>query len=169
MRTPGWRRETRSDELHAAHVRHDDVGQHELDVVAGPLEDGERLPAVPRLEDGVALLGQHPGGERPDRVLVLHQQDRLGAADGSGRRRGTPSPAASSACARGKQSLKLAPSAGARVHPDVPAALHHDAVHGGEAEAGIERRGLGGEERLEQVRLHLGLMPCPVSLTISST
>ena len=42
------------------------------------------------------------------------------------------------------------------VHPDVPAALHHDAVHRGETEAGVEGGGLGGEERLEEVGLHFG-------------
>src|SRR5580658_5413126 len=41
------------------------------------------------------------------------------------------------------------------LHHDVSAALLHDAVHGGEAEAGALTFLLGGEERLENSRLGL--------------
>src|SRR5438046_2927215 len=41
------------------------------------------------------------------------------------------------------------------VHGDVPAALTHDAVHGGESQPGALAAWLGGEERLEQVCLDL--------------
>src|SRR2546422_3326684 len=43
-----------------------------------------------------------------------------------------------------------------RSHPDEAAALFHDPVHGGQAQARAFPFLLRGEERLEQVRLHLG-------------
>ena len=142
-------------QLDAAHVRHDDVGEDEVDTVIGALEHRERLPAVAGLEHGIAVLRQHARRQRADRVLVLDQEHGFGPAD----RRRRPEHHLTRVLVGqdpGEAELEARPLPRRAVHPDVPAALHHDAVDRGEAEAGVERRGLGGEERLEQVGLRLG-------------
>src|SRR5204862_331323 len=57
----------------------------------------------------------------------------------------------------GEVDLEGGPHAQLAVHPDESATLLHDAVHRCQAEARTLAFLLGGEERLEQVRLRLGI------------
>ena len=137
-------------QLEPAQVGHDHVGQHQVNAVLGPVENAERLAPVPRLQHDVALVGENAGGERPDGVFVLDQQDGLAAAH----RRGRPilhRVGQLVGADAGEADLEAAALVGRGIHPDVAPALHDDAVHRGQAEAGVERGGLGREERLEEV------------------
>jgi len=55
--------------------------------------------------------------------------------------------------------LERGPTPGLAVDPDIAAGLFHDPVHGGEAQAGSLTKLLGGEERLEDMRLRFGIHP----------
>ena len=64
-------------QLAPAHVRHHDVGDHQVDVVGVTLGHAQRIHAVPRLEHDVAVTAQHLARERSHGVLVLDQQHRF--------------------------------------------------------------------------------------------
>src|SRR6266436_1944913 len=66
-------------ELAAAHLRHDDVGDHEVDGALVALADLERLDAVAGLEDIVAVHLEDLSDDRPDAQGVLDEEDGLGA------------------------------------------------------------------------------------------
>src|SRR5437773_12281627 len=108
---------------------------------------------MPGLEHRVAVLAKHLAGQRANAVIVLDEQNRLGPSAGHHsriRRQGV---------GRLRHSreidLERRPLPRLAVHPDMAIALLHDAVHGGETEAGALARFLGGEERLEDVGLDL--------------
>ena len=63
------RRQTSSPSILRQHqVQHDEVERLLLEAL-------ERLPAVGRLDDVVALLAQRVGEQRLDRLLIVHEQD----------------------------------------------------------------------------------------------
>ena len=62
----------------AAHLEPVELGQHHVedDEVEGLLGEAvERLAAVARADDLVAVLAQRIGQQRLDRLLVVHEQD----------------------------------------------------------------------------------------------
>ena len=118
--------------------------------------EDERLLARGGLEHPVALADQDLVEHRAHLVLVLHQQDGLGApVRGAG-----GGPAAHHLRLAGDRQVEREARALARraVDEDVAAALPHDAVGGGEAEP--RPLALGAEERLEDPglghRVHAG-------------
>ena len=65
--------------LVAAHPRHDDVGEEEIDPAVLGLGERDRGMPVGAREHGVALPLEHAPRQVADDVLVLDQQDRLRA------------------------------------------------------------------------------------------
>ena len=70
----------------AIHLRHDDVGNDEIDLAAILFDDLQRVQARGRLQHCVAARGESAGAERPDRLLVLDEEDRAVAGEIGGRR-----------------------------------------------------------------------------------
>lgn len=58
---------------------HDDVSEEEIHRHAA-LDDGERALRVARLQHPVSKFGQQADGGLADGIVVLHHEDRLGAA-----------------------------------------------------------------------------------------
>ena len=118
------------------------------------VDDVQPRLAAGRLQHGIALVGQRPGGEHAHRVLVLDQQD--GALAGQ---------VARGCLGRLRRGLALVagvlvdrqvdaedrPFARLAFHEHETAGLLDDAVHGGQAQAGALAHLLGGEERLEHL------------------
>src|SRR6185369_9252390 len=106
----------------------------------------QRLLGVRRLEHLVPPLLEHPAGQRTYGRLVLHEQDRFGAA-------GTPFHGRDHDVAPwligrpGEVDEERRPMTPAAGHGDVTTRLLHDAVNRGEAEPGALAELLGGEER----------------------
>src|SRR5438034_11815079 len=69
-------------ELAPVHAGHDDVGEHEMNRPAVALQQAHRIGPVRGGEDGVARRLERAAAERAHRLLVLHDEDRLGAAGG---------------------------------------------------------------------------------------
>src|SRR5690606_11936739 len=67
-------------EFDPVHLRHDHVGEQEVDLVAHALERVEGLRSVRDLDDAIAELRQRPRGEGPDLVVVFRHEDRLATA-----------------------------------------------------------------------------------------
>ena len=61
----------------AAHLRHDDVGHEQMNIVRMMLGDTQRLDAMMRFEDDVPMTPEHLACEHPHRVLVFDEQDRF--------------------------------------------------------------------------------------------
>ena len=78
-RTSGRRVADALREVVAAHLRHHDVGEQEIDL-RQLVEQALRLARQPRGEDVVAGALEHAADELAHRRLVLDEQDRLGAA-----------------------------------------------------------------------------------------
>ena len=132
-------------------ARHDHVGQQEVDRARVAHREAEGLLAAPARTASVAVRLQHLAGERADRRLVLDHQDRLAAGrrrPRRGARLAAPRPAPRRTAGRIRKHGALARRA---LDRDVPAALLHDAVDRGEAEAGAPLPALGREERLEDL------------------
>ena len=110
----------------------------------------QRVHAVTRFEHQVAVAAEHFARERPHRVLVFDEQDRLPSRRGrriAGRRRRD--------CTRpGRRQVDLERGAvpGLAVDPDVTAALLDHAVDRRQAKAAAFALLLGREERLEHAR-----------------
>ena len=83
---PGPHRRHGVRDFGAAHPRHDDVGEQQVDRVAVPAKQLERRRAVTRLQDGIARRLEDLRHELPHDGFVLDEQDRLVAALGGGRR-----------------------------------------------------------------------------------
>ena len=90
-------------------------------------------------------------------------------APARGRVTGGGTPTTVSARPPGEIHLERRAPADFAVDVDAPAALRDDAVHRRQAQARALADLLGGEERFEQVRLYRGVVPVPVSLTVSTT
>src|ERR1041385_8318279 len=68
-------------ELTAAHPRHDEVGNHEVDLLFAAGANAERLGAIARLEYRIATSHESRTGEGANACLVLDDQERLDTAD----------------------------------------------------------------------------------------
>ena len=135
----------------AEHVRHDDVGDEQVDLALVAAGDVEGFRAVGRGDHLVAVAGEDPLGDLAQGFLVLDDQDGLSPGRALvGRGLGRQRTAAS--VVTGSVMLKVVPAAGFGVDPDVAVGLGEDPVDGGQAEPGSAAVGLGGEERLERVR-----------------
>jgi hypothetical protein len=148
---PGSQRLDAPRELGARHVRHDHVGYEDVDrlVTRGrALERGER--SVGR-QDAVAVRGEHVLDQPPDALLVLAQQDRLGAGQRFGLRGGPGRLGRGGRVGGGQVDLEARAEVGLGVDVHAPARLRDDPVHGGQPEAGALADLLGREERLEHV------------------
>ena len=128
------------DQLAAAHLGHDQVGEHEVDRAVTRLDDPERLGAVARLEHGVArgarAAAAPSSGPRPRPRPAAASRCRWA---GSAGRRGPARGAASARVAR-QEDRERGALARRALDGDVPAALLDDAVHGREPEAGALAR-----------------------------
>ena len=140
----------------AAHLGHDDVGGQQVDGARVAASDRDRLGRAVCLQHLVAGPLQDGRDERPDRRLVLDQEDRLGPS-----RRPLSRPVRRWALVRlpglGQRQgdAELCPTADLAVDLDLPAGLPDDAVHSGQPEAGPLADFLGGEERFEDTGLDL--------------
>src|ERR687892_1742453 len=149
----GSRRGEALHQLEAAHLRHDHVGDDEVDGAVVVSCDRERLATGPGGQDGVAPAAQVPTDQVAHDLLVLDDQHGLGSpARGWQRRSGG---GVDRLLDPGKVDLEGRPLARLAVDPDEAAALLDDPVHGGEPESGPLSDLLRGEERLERVRLRL--------------
>src|SRR6187431_2116867 len=120
------------------------------------IRDRQRVARPRRLDHVVAARTQQAADERPNRILILDDQDRLGAEmpprfdDGVFRLR------VAAGCEwevdREESSL-----AGTAVDLDPAVALRNDPVDGGEPQPGAFARGLRGEEGLENPTDCLGV------------
>src|SRR3989454_791412 len=127
-----------------------------IDAPRVALEQLESLIATRRQQHGVAAGLEHPADERPDHLVVFHDEHGFGAAHGG--RELEPWPGRPGGFRHaGEVDLERRPVAGFAVHPDVAVALFHDAVHRSETEPGSFALLLGGEEGLEDVALRLGV------------
>src|SRR6266581_597321 len=61
-------------QLASAHLRHDDVGEEEVDGMIVAANEIERLPAVARLENVVAVHPQHFTGQQPHGSIVFDEE-----------------------------------------------------------------------------------------------
>ena len=112
----------------------------------------QRLGAVRRLEDRVAVAQEDLLGHEAHRRLVVHQQDRLSAA---GFRRRLRHGRAGHRCRGGlprQVDAERGPDAGLAGRPDEAAALFHDTIGHRQPEADAVHAGFGGEEWLEDLR-----------------
>ncbi len=116
------------------------------------LRQADAVPPRCGEQQRVAVFLEHPARQVPHRGFILREEDGLGAAQRAGRWLRSGDRLARQLDARQVDLERGAPPRLA-VHPDVAAALLHDAVHGREAEARTFAEFLGGEERLEQPRL----------------
>ena len=141
-------------ERDAVHLRHHHVGHQQVDFLAVLFGGAQRFHAGPRLDQIVAALLQRHGGEVADHFLVFHQQDRLDARAGGAL--GTDHDAGDGHRLLGRRQKDAERRAFPRLadHVDVPLVLLDDAVDDGQAQAGALAEFLGGEERLEDARLH---------------
>ena len=73
----------RADRGRAVHGRHDDVGDHQVDLALA-LEDLERRLAILGDQHGIAVAGQRALGDGADHHLVLDEQDGAGAPELAG-------------------------------------------------------------------------------------
>ena len=145
-------------ELLAAHAGHHHVGDHQVRWRRGALGQLQRVEAVARLENGVAVLAQEPGEDGAHRRLVLRHENGFASPARDARRR--RSLGLSAGTRQGQVDLERGALPRLAVDRHESAALLDDAVHRGEAEAGALAHALGGEERLEDVpqrlRIHAG-------------
>ena len=65
----------------AVHLRHDHVGDDEVDRLAGFLQHVDRLHAVAGFQHRVAARGKPAGVERAQAVFILDQKDRALAGE----------------------------------------------------------------------------------------
>ena len=159
------------------HLRHDDVGHHEIDLAAVALELLQRLDAVAGLDHRIAARRESAGIEHAQPLLVLDQQD--GALAGEiGARRCEPcrrpprcAPAIAGAVVsgsfgvsmssaagmwRGRKIRKIVPFFSSELDIDEAAGLLDDAVDGREPEPGALADVLGGVEGVENLVDDLG-------------
>ena len=134
------------------------------------LADEERVAAALRLEDVVAVPLEDRAREGADRLLVLDEENGLGASPRLESPERRLAVAADGRIGLREIDLDGRPLAELAVDPDGAAALPHDAEHRGETEPGAFPLLLGGEERLEDP-LARARRPCPspVSVTASIT
>ena len=140
-------------DLLAEHVRHDHVGDQQVNLARVGTGHAKGIQAVRCGDHLVAVTGEDPPGHLAQRFLVLNDQDSLplgcplvghGLYDLDG-------------CLRGNRQRdgEGRAVAGFGVDPDVPAGLGDDPVDDGQAEPGSAVL-LSGEERLEYVLGNLG-------------
>src|SRR5580658_1226723 len=112
----------------------------------------QRIRTTPGLEDVVAFDAQELAGQLAHARFILDDENRLAAALNRG---GLflELDECSFALRLRKVNFKRRANAGRTVHPDETAALLHDAVHRGEAQSCSLADFLGGEKRLENMRL----------------
>ena len=148
-------------QLAAAHLRHHDVAQHQVDGACVFLADLDHLQTVARREHIVAVRLENMQGEVPELLLVLRQQDGFRAP-----RTVDPLPLSRSfydSFALGQIDLERRAAPRLAVDPDVSAALLDDPVDRGEPEPGALADGLRREERLEEVLSRLVVDPDAVA------
>jgi hypothetical protein len=63
------------DELRTAHLRHDHIGDDQMDLPVESPGDSQRVLPVTGLKDVVPAIGQEPAGNRPYPFVVLDKQD----------------------------------------------------------------------------------------------
>ena len=143
-------------QLRAVDLRHDDVGEEQLDV--RPLrEDAQRLLRAAGVDRGVAELAQRIDREAADAVVVLHHQHdvaRIAQRQFAGRRL-LGDAALRRAGEAGQVELHRRPDAGLRVDLHVPARLLDEAEHHRKTEPRALAGRLGREERIEGLLHHL--------------
>jgi hypothetical protein len=139
------------DQLWTRHLRHERVGQQQVEIVRGRHRQG--LLAAVRLEHRIAVLGQDPRYELQDGGLVIDDQDRLQVEPAGivrccwrGGRRG----------GGGEVQAEDGAATGLGLHVYAAAGLGHDAVHDGQSYPEAVADGSGGEERLEDARRDVG-------------
>ena len=64
-------------EVQTVHAWHDDVGEDEIDLVAGGVQHLERSLTVLNPRDDLSQFLQEPARELADRLVVLDKQDAL--------------------------------------------------------------------------------------------
>ena len=143
----------------AVHSGHNDVGEQKVDSTFMAGYDLQGGGAIFGFEDLVALRLQVLPGEAAEIDLVFDEENgflpTFGMREAESVVRGgglTTGVDTGEIGAEGSATVRLA------VDEDEAAALFHDAVHGGEAEAGA-LGALGGEERFEDARLGVAVHP----------
>ena len=64
-------------ELPPVHLRHHDVGEEQVDMVAIRFRDGTTAIRIFRRGHAIAKAFEHPAGEGPHFLVVLHHEDAL--------------------------------------------------------------------------------------------
>ncbi len=123
-------------------------------------EQVEDLGAARGLQHDVSAPSQMLQHQPPDGRVIVGDQDPLAG----GRRHGTHGRARDRIGRRilvRQVDVEGRAAPGARLHRDETAELLHEAVHRRQSEAGTLTRILGREERLEDVRQHIGWNATP--------
>ena len=138
-------------ELVAVHAGHDDVGEEEVDgaVVGGGEAEGGC--GVGSGEYAVAQGAEHGFGDGEDGGFVLDEENGFLSGGGGGGGWGVLGGRFGAVFEAGEADAERAAAAGPAVDVDEALVLLDDAVDGGEAEAGAEADGFGGEEGFESV------------------
>lgn len=62
-------------ELGALHLRHQDVGEHQVETAPALPDDCQALSAIPRLEHEVPLGQKNPPQRHSDAIVVINEED----------------------------------------------------------------------------------------------
>ena len=138
-------------ELGPAHLRHDDVGEQEMDRSLVLLAEKQGFVAVPGLEDVVAVPQEDRAGDDPELLLIFDEEHRLGPADRGHLDRGFHLQAG---LVRARQvDLERRSLPELAVDPDVAAALLNDSEYGRQSQPRALALLFRGEEGLENALL----------------
>ena len=146
------------------HLRHDHIGQEQVDHSRVTFDQGNRLGAVRAREYDVAIARKDPPHHVSQSVLVFNDKNRLGPVE-IARFSGGTTDCRSPVGGREQYSTGR-PDTGFGVELDLPTGLSDNSEHRRQSEAGALAAGLGREERLKDVVEH-GLLHARAGVTDS--
>src|SRR5215207_7884163 len=113
----------------------------------------DRLAAVARFDESIAVTLQDPARNEPDLIVILDEQDHFVAA--KSRQLARLDGRARYFVGARQIDFEGRPGSELAVHPDAATALFHDSEHGRKSKPGPLALFLRGEERLEDALLRL--------------
>src|SRR5665213_2849743 len=148
------------------HLRHDRIGQEQVDHSPVTFDQSNRLGAIRARQYDVAIARKDPPRHLSQSVLVFNDKNRLGPVE-IARFSGGTTDCRSPVGGREEYSTGR-PDTGFGVELDLPTGLSDDSEHRRQSEAGALAAGLGREERLKDVLKH-GLLRAKSGVTDSQT